>query len=275
MFAVLNFVSPAGGYCERRKQKVYLRKSEPSVVRTAGGLPFFIVSVLMDKKGVDWESLLKRLGKCSVRVIAPYSVALPDSLHRYTPKRLLPVMVLNTAIELIKMSAVPAQGLSVTLTDSGALLCGRALSLLPLASTVRIVTRHPEKYSSCAFEAMEKHGASLIITDSFDASVHHGIVICTDNCLPSAVNAVCVISHSRCPRGCMSVNGSGVEIDEAYLKVLPEGIDLLDFAGALLELCGVGSLMTKSFLMLRSGGCERTYDEAAQLLAEAIVCGNT
>lgn len=275
MFAVLNYIEPACGYFERRKQKVYLRKCEPAVIRTPDGLPYFIVDVLLDKKGVDWEALHRRLGKCAVRVIATRDIALPDTFTRYTPKRLIPSMVFNTAVCLLSESGISPQGLSVTLTDSGALLCDRALSLLPFASTVKIVTRFPEKYELCAREAMERFGASIIVTDCLDASANDGVIICADNCMPPAVNAACVISFSRCPRGCLSVTGNGIELDDYYLRTLPDGIDLLDFAGALVELCGVGSLLGACFKSLSVNGSRLSYSEAAKLVANALVCANT
>lgn len=271
MFAVLNFIEPASGYFDRRKQKLYLRKSEPKIIRTPCGLPFFVVDVLLDKKGVDWEALRAHLGKCAVRVIAPRDIALPDTIRRYTAKRLIPLMVFNTAVNLLERISAAPQGLCITLTDSAALLTGKALQLLPFAAQVRIVTRYPEKYKSCVHEAMEESGASLIVTDYLDSSSFTDIIICTDNCLPAAVNASCVISYARSPRGCLSVNGNGIYTDERYNSVLPKNIEPLDFAGALLELCGCASLTDSCFAALMYSGAEYSYDEISCLIAKSLL----
>lgn len=272
MFAVLDIITPCEGFFARRSQRAYLRKCAPLVIRTDDGLPFFILPVLKGKNGIDWPCVRQRLGKCALRVIAPRDTVLPDlqGLARYVPERLVPLMVLNTALRLLMAAGVPPLSLEITLTDRTALLTGEVCRLLPFAATVRVITRLPERYSNAVKRAMEEFGASLIVSDKVDYSCEHGFIICCDGAVPGAANARACLSFGKSVRCGCGIACTGVELDAEYASRLPSGIEPLDFAGALYELCGSASFAGADFTALNVNGRLCDYTAAAECLSGVL-----
>lgn len=240
MFVVLNVIKPCGGFFARAKQKREILKAPAKVCRNEKGLPFFIIDVCDDKNGINWTLTAEKCGRYASRIIAPRSLALPDSssIKRFVPSIMNSILIFNTAAEIISMAKLPPEEISITLTDRTAVHSSRVCSLLPLASCVRVITARPEKYACACSRALADYGASLVIRPSYEPSFRQDIVICCDGAAACSMNNAAVFTSKRSTSGKIRFFGSGTLLTPKHAELIPESIDAVDFVGALTELCG-------------------------------------
>lgn len=265
MFVVLRTVKPVKGIFKRRKQRKTINKSEASVCHTERGLPFFILDVLEGNQSSDWEKIAEKCGRYSSRIIAPRNYILPEQgkLKRFVPITMCSVLLFNTAEEIIRKARLSPENISVTVTDRNAVIQSAVNRLLPLASSVRIITSKPERYARACADAFDEYGASLIIRSSYEPTLKPDIVICCDGILsPAMQNAVIFTCKSKVC-GKIRFLCSKIELSENHKSIIPDEIDGVDFAGALTELCGSTEYRCSSFsdLKINCSGCENTLPE--------------
>ncbi|MBO5859997.1 MAG: hypothetical protein J6R20_09525, partial [Clostridia bacterium] len=73
---------------------------------------------------------------------------------------------------------------------------------------------------------------------SYEAPPKPDIVICCDGAVCSAMSDAAVFVFRRKTCGKIRFCGSGITLKAEHSRSLPDGIDPLDFAAALIELCG-------------------------------------
>lgn len=240
MFVVLRIKSPEKSIAKRFRQKKQIERSELQLCHSEKGLPFFMLDVLDEKRGIDWESVAKKCGRYASRIVAPRSLPLPDHdrLKRFVPLSMNSLLIFNTATEIIKKACLSPEKLSLTLTDRNAIHYSRVCELLPYASSVRVVTAHPERYARACTKAFEEFGASLIVRSSYEPSVKPDIVICCDGAVSASMKNAAIITSKRKTGGKIRLCGNGTQLSENHRTLIADNIDPIDFAGALTELCG-------------------------------------
>ncbi len=248
MFVILRIYNTNEIKINRRQRKI-INNSCVCSHSTEKGLPFFTLDVLETKKGIDWQSVSEKCGRYASRIIAPRSIILPDGkgLYRFTARSAIPMLLLNTACRELSRADLPADKISITVTDRNSLLHSQIHRLLPFASQIRVITSKPEKYASACIKAMEENGATIMLRSSYDAVENVDIVLCCDGIIsPSMQNSI-IFTHSRKSCGKISFCASGLELLPTHKAIVSENIEPLDFAGALYELCGCFSYRNSCF----------------------------
>lgn len=265
MFVVFNVIQPVKGFFKHRKQKKYIAENGLHTVRNEKGLPFYILDIIEEKRGIDWKSVSAECGRYASRVIAPRNIILPDEsdLKRFVPLSMNSVLIFNTAKEIIKNADLPPDKFSITLTDRNANHPSRILDLLPLSSQIRVVTAYPERYASVCAKALEEFGASLIIRPSYEKTSKPDAVICTDGAITSEMNSSAVFVSKRKTGGKILFSGSQTELLPKHKEILPQNIDAVDFAGALTELCGCPEYKNSVFSEIQIS-CQKCQNASAE-----------
>lgn len=265
MFVVLRTVKPVKGFFKRKKQKKIISNSDAAVCHTERDLPFFILDVLDESPISDWEHIAAKCGRYASRIIAPRNYVLPDhgKLKRFVPITMRSVLLFNTAEETIKKAGLAPENISVTVTDRNAVMSYAVCRLLPLASSVRIITSKPERYARICEEAFNEYGASLIIRSFYEPTLKPDIVICCDGIVSPAMQNAAVFTCKSKACGKIRFLCSGIKLLEKHKSIIPDEIDSVDFAGALTELCGSSEYKHSSFTDLKTNcsGCESPLPE--------------
>lgn len=240
VFVVLGITEQEKGCFRKRKQIRKVLQSPAIICKNAEGLPYFRVDVINGKKGIIWDGIAAKCGRYSSRIVAPRSISLPDDIgiKRFSPSSTVPNLIFNTAKASVAGAAPPPDGFCLTVTDRCALFSSRICELLPLCSTVRIITLRPEKYAFACEKALSESGAALILRSAYEPPRKPDIVICCDGAVSAAMSDAAVFTFRKKSCGKIRFCGSGVSLSEEHLRSLPEGIEPLDFAAALTELCG-------------------------------------
>lgn len=240
MFIVLRTVKLSNRYFSRKKQRKMLEKNEPISVPTENGLPFFVLDVPEEKNGADHEFIEKKCGRYVSRIIAPRTVLLPDSsrLKRFVSAGTKGRFLFNTAEETIRNSALPPSDISITLIDRSAFLSYEIKKLLPLASSVRVVTSRPEKYAAVCNEIYNEFGASVTVRPSYEPSSKKDIIICCDGATNRLMENSAVFSLKRGIYGNPRFYAEKIELSDKHKEIIPPDIDSSDFSSAVTELCG-------------------------------------
>ncbi len=274
MFVVLKPLSPEKGIIKRRKQITEIKKTPAAVCKTDMGLPFYVLEVINEKKGIDWALTAKKCGRYASRIVASHSIHLPDDsgLKRFIPISFNSILVFNTASEIISKSDLPADEICITVTDRNAVTPSRICSLLPFASTVRIITAHPERFACAAVDAYKNHGASLVIRNTYEPVKQPEIIICCDGAVLSSMNDSAIFVAKRKHGGKIRFCGRGTELSDYHKSFLPADIETVDFAGALTELCGSSEYKSSVFSEIGIS-CDRCENTNPQKCLECYVCG--
>ncbi len=262
MFVVFNTVKPVNGPINRRRQKKHLSSCGLRTVRNDKCLPFCILDILDEKRGIDWKNVFNRCGRYASRIVAPRNLILPDEsgLKRFVPLSMSSLLTFNTAGNIIKESDLPPDKFSITLTDRNGIFPSKIDELLPLSSQIRIVTAHPERYSAACANALNEYGASLIIRPSYEENSKPDAVICADGAVTSSMKNAAVFACKRKTGGKLLFTGSGITLSPEHLEIIPDGIDAVDFAGAITELCGYAGYRNSVFseVSIAGSGCDGT-----------------
>ena len=272
MFVVFNTVKPVSGPINRRRQKKYLSSCGLRTVRNDKCLPFCILDVLDEKRGIDWKNVFDNCGRYASRIVAPRNLILPDEdgLKRFVPLSMNSLLTFNTAKNIIEKSELPPDKFSITLTDRNGIYPSKVHELLPLSSQIRIVTAFPERYSIACANALNEHGASLIIRPSYEETSKPDAVICTDGTVTSSMKNAAVFTNKRKTGGKLLFSGSGIGLLPEHLDIIPTDIDPIDFAGALTELCGYTGYKNSVFSEI-SIGCSQCADMSPEKCFQSFV----
>ncbi len=269
MFIVLRLIEPEKSYFKRKKQLKAIARSPAEICRESGSLPFCTLDVINGKHGIINQNFEARCGRYASRIVAPRSIALPDdcNLQRFTPSTIISNLVFNTAKAVVASASPAPESFVLTVTDRCALSVLRVCELLPFCSTVRVITSRPEKYASACEKALNDFGATLILRSAYEPTQKPDIVICCDGVVSTLMNAAAVFAYKRRTCGKIRFCGNGITLTERHREFLPEGIEPLDFAGALTELCACTEYADACFanLEISCSACEKRSPEACIL----------
>ncbi len=272
MFVILRTNPEPDGYFKKKKFRKKLIKSNVIAVQTKRGLPFFIVDIPEKMSVLHWKLTAEKCGRYASRTVAPRCLALPDSagLQRFTPKHTGSFITFNTAIEIIKKSEINPSDFSVTLTDRNAVCPQKALSLLPISSTVRIITLHPEKYASVCKKALDEYGASIIIRSAYEAVTKPDIVICCDGGISPEMFDSAIFFCGHTSVGKLNFQLSRIALLNSHSEIIPDNIEPGDFVGAITELCGSSEYKKSSFCDIITD-CSKCENSSPELCLKCFV----
>lgn len=270
VFVVLRLTEQEKGFFRKRKQIKNISRSPAVICKNAGGLPFFRVDVISGKKGIIWDGLTEKCGKYSSRIVAPRSTPLPDGtgIKRFSPSSTVSTLIFNTAKNIISQASPPPDSFCITVTDRCALSASRICELLPFCSVIRVVTLRPEKYSAACEKALSESGATLIIRNSYEPTAKPDVVICCDGAVCAAMSDAAIFTFRKKTCGKIRFCGSGINLTDEHREFLPEGIDPLDFAAALTELCGSRDYASSCFADIETS-CKKC---ASPLPENCLLC---
>lgn len=237
MFVVLNIERYSKKVSKRKSKKI--NRSPPVICHTERGLPFYLLNVCEEKRGIDWKKTSERCGRYVSRIVAPRNILMPDDgcLRRFIPSTFVSLLVFNSAVQLLKSAEIDPKIFTITLSDRNAFLAGEVCRLLPFSSQVRIITSHPERYAFACTKALEEYGATLIIRSAYELSSKPDFVISCDGAYNPLMESQAVISAKRSCGGVLRFIGKSTELTDSHKKIISPSVEPTDFAGALTELC--------------------------------------
>ena len=244
MFAALEIVKSAGVFKRRRLNRTPLVRE----IRVPGGLPFTVVTTALKRGRIDREAVAFAAGRFKGRMLLLKEVEPGNGLERVDTSRFEKIMLFNTAVRLLKESIGCGERVSLCVVYSKGQLAGRLSHLVPLVSDLRVMTDNERAYETDIQRAMEEFGAAV----RFCQKVKSDIVLDFDNI--GAQGKVTFAFES-------GISGSDVSLPFCYSSLKPSGIEPLDFAAALYELCRIIALDELYFkdLFIDSKPCSHSH----------------
>lgn len=240
MFIVLNAIEPAEGYFNKRRQKKAIKKSDPVSHSTENGLPFFSLDILAEKGGISRTEIEEKCGRYVSRIVAPRNLPLPDNgrIKRFTPVTSNGLFLFNTVIDTLSDISMYPEKICVTVLDRSAYMSGEIHRILPFASSIRVITSHPERYAAVCRKIYDDCGASLVVRPMYQPVSKKEIIICCDGATTEDMQNSAVFSFRRGIHGMPRFFSDGIDLSEKHKELVPESISSVDFASAVTELCG-------------------------------------
>lgn len=123
---------------------------------------------------------------------------------------------------IIKLSKIPTNKLTICIVDKDCEYKEFVTSLSSHAAIIKIVTNKKEEYQILSDKIYEEYGMNLIISDKCDNA---DLGIDFDNVFPEI--------WFNSPNNCVILNNECVKIGVGLKKYVPQGINECDFAGVL------------------------------------------
>ena len=271
MFAVLQIRPQENGFLQKIKERMHPARPQAIQVAVKGGTPFLCVEASRRKGELPWEEIAFCAGRCAGRMLLPDGIIPPDggSVKAFLPDALAPLILFNTACDVLSRRRQPPGEECITLLDPKGRLARRAGRLLAFASLVRVVTDHAAIYEQTAEQVMEDYGAALLIQATFAGARDSTVVIAPGGLKESFFpeRKCAVFTNQESSGGYLCITAEGINLPEPYFRLIPDGINPDQFAGALYEASGLRELSRLTYTRLKLYGTTTNPGGAARMLS--------
>jgi len=275
MFAVLELYEVGNSFRERVKRR--FRKPDISIDRPSiyDGMHYYAIKAPVIDGEIDWQGIREAAGGCRSRMLIPENLRLPDDagLVRFRPTVFQRIILFNTAVSLLSLCEIPPGDTIVSVVDYNMLDTKRLYSLLPYASIVKVITSQSklEAYENFADKLYKETGARITVTDNIESALNSNLVLSAEEYEDEALRRCRVLSFYPLENTPKALCIGCVELTYGVKLPFYEGIPMIDFLGALYELCPPSERLTPiraKTLMTRN--FEITLPTAALLMKEDI-----
>lgn len=246
MFSVLVIESGAGFFGRRRLFKT------PRVrdVRVYGGLPFREITTAQRRGKINREAVYAAAGRCAGSMLLPGGTAPGGGISQPDLSDYKKLVFFNTACSLLRSACGCGVRGELLIKDKNASAARRLGIAVPLFSDIRVSTSCPEGYSRPIESAMDEFGAAVMLGESGRAAA----VIDLDS------------SPERLICGGEIFTAGKLILPSACARLMPAGINTLEFAGALCMISRIHSLSQLDFSEIYHDGKTLSLSAASELI---------
>ena len=231
MFCVLNIEKREKTLLEKVFR--FLSRDEYSIktIPVFKGAPFYILTAKVSDN-VDWNYIVEAVGKCSKKLLINQSIQTPENknIGVFHSRILYNKVFQNTMLQILKNNINLKSPQSIAVYDKKGEYKDFVVTLLPYASTLKVITENKQKYLSLCDKVLADTGICISLLSRFDDSK---VKIDTERNIMSVALEKEFLNLS---------SGENALVEDTYKKLLPQGVNPYDFYSALYELCGVFSL---------------------------------
>ena len=209
----------------KNKKTQYLLKTIPVLK----GAPFYEMTVVLGRKGVDWNCVVQILGKCSKKLVVQDTIELPkrEDVGIHKSNLLKNKIYKNTFNYILKNQKAL---FDICVIDRKGENTDFVENICECAKTLTISTNKKEKYQkTCEILTLEKGVCPLIQEKIADSTVK--------------IDLDANLMTIKTSKDYLNIkNGEEFILHNIYENLLCDGVDKYDFFSALYELCGVFSI---------------------------------
>lgn len=116
------------GFLQKIKERMHPARPQAIQVAVKGGTPFLCVEASRRKGELPWEEIAFCAGRCAGRMLLPDGIIPPDggSVKAFLPDALAPLILFNTACDVLSRRRQPPGEECITLLDPKGRLARRA-----------------------------------------------------------------------------------------------------------------------------------------------------
>ncbi|MCL2532231.1 MAG: hypothetical protein FWE40_08785 [Oscillospiraceae bacterium] len=278
MFACLE-CHPSSARSKRKVPPPQLLRSE-----VPGGAPFFRLTTTTHRGEIDWPAVEHAAGRMRTKMLFPQGVEPPiaepalglraqldPGLRSFAARRLPLLLCLRMAQQVLRGCHRPARELSVTFIDPRGQLCRQLEPFVQLAGSLRVCTPEPAHYRQTAAQLLSRYGVVLVVSNSPACFAQSDVVVAEDLSLFTGRERGLIFTPDTTPLpDCRVLRCGEPVLPPVYETLRPQGIDSMQFAAALFELCGVKEMERLPFARYGFDGVGQDYTlkDLAALLDE-------
>lgn len=119
--------------CQKIKERMHPARPQAIQVAVKGGTPFLCVEASRRKGELPWEEIAFCAGRCAGRMLLPDGIIPPDggSVKAFLPDALAPLILFNTACDVLSRRRQPPGEECITLLDPKGRLARRQAACWP------------------------------------------------------------------------------------------------------------------------------------------------
>lgn len=275
MFAVLELYKVGNSF----KEKLRKRFLKPSIsvdrLSIYDGMHYYIIRAPIIDGEIDWKGIGEAAGGHKKRMLIPHGVEVPEDsgIVRFKPRVFQRIILFNTAVSLLALSDLIPSETVISVIDYDMLDTERIYSLLPYASIVKVVTRESniEAYNCFSDNLYNETGARLIVTDDISAVKNSNLILTAEEVEDENLSKCRVLSFYPLNNTPKALCIGCIELTHSLNLPFYEGIPMIDFLGALYELCPPSERLTPiRAKTLITDHFELTVFSAANLLSKDL-----
>ena len=230
MFAVLQIKDKTNIFSKSKteSQRLTLQNDEA----------FFIVTAEKTFGRVPWHKLADCMGILRKDVVLSEDITLPDGcgITEFVPEIFPRILLINSAIKVL----TGTRRKSLIVFDEKCIYQSYMKKLVNTFDRIRVVTPEIGEYELVADELMENYGFSLEVTNK--PSYKADVIISCECSVPLYYSGEIFTTEKKYLMNGKVYSGRDIDLPEEYDKLLPGGVDKLQFASALYEKCKVKTL---------------------------------
>lgn len=215
---------------KRRRGKPFYRRPKIENIKY-GDSHYDIIRATMKKGKLYWPAIARAIrGR---PFITQVDINMPDDFKSmlFDSSRYRQHIEIHSALTVLQLASKYKRSVSVALIDKDCCFCGCLKPLMTLSNEVYIITKQIEQYTEYANECYSLFGAAPVVTDGYGVAERCNVILCPDG--------RGVIDTDKCVfaplKECWHIGKNCITTVDGC----PEGIDEIDFAAALYELCNI------------------------------------
>lgn len=271
MFATINTISEPENFWGKIKYNLLPPPVKAEKVEIEGSSGFLKLTVPIVRGKIYWNNVRQVAGDALSNVLAPGNFYLHEQadLRRFESERFMQQLCMNSFFKLLTL--LPQRQLlqECALIDFSASLAGSLEALPRYCRTIKIVTANENKYAPFVRYCMEEYGAAVYLTGQIGRAFDSPVVLYPKRAaVPTAFSRNSLVFAAFCDNLYTShlLTPEGATVPARYLKLMPKGINPLQFAAALYEVSGLQELAGSVCPAFRENNRILSYKDTLQLL---------
>lgn len=205
------------------------------------GAVYGVIIAAEPSRAADWRRVAELAGRYADRVLLPDGIDASPVVSEPAFPRFERLVLLKTAVELIKQTRMPMYRRVAGLIDEDGRYADFLFPLLHHYTAVKVLTGRPGHYSEEADRMMEELGAPVILCEDYSALTDCALIIAPDG-IAFCEKLCCPVLSKKPPKTRQEsefITDLTVIPEPELAAACPVGIDQHKFLAALYEYCGV------------------------------------
>lgn len=251
-----------------------------SETKMVNGTQVAYIHLDSDRK-IKWKQIGLMTGGLGKKLVLSNRLELPEgsSLKSYKAKRFSELVLINTAVEILKKSKISFYNMSLGIFDR----CATRTSLAEIAvkhlPSVKIVTDYPERLKIFSKEMMSEFGAAVVISKELSSLNDCCFLVAFDSIETDELSkkSPIILQNVSTEESNESIliGMNEVELPEFLAEDCPEDIDKIDFMSALYEINRCSNLRHTQAANLLFNGKIISKEEVSKMVREQFLQGSS
>lgn len=255
MFVTVQIQPSSGKIKDKIRDLFYPPIVQMQQIQVPNAKSFYIIQANKYRGIIPWHTIETTAAKYKNRVLISPMQKIPEDimLSKYKSKVLKSRLLFNSAVKVLDTMALEPVDMYACVVDENAYMVDLVENLMSYVAGIRVITNCFFEYENLAKKLMQEYGISVVISSKIDDTILSSTVIISNESsqIPLIYSGILFTNEKKSLLNGKALVGYDIVLPTYIDKICPKGIEKLEFAAALYELCGaddIGSLQFKKMI---------------------------